>query len=288
MLDESGWTANCAPSTVAAMPSDSAASSTNSPLLVLGKISAILDSFTLGRPVLKLAHIREATGMPTSTVQRLVTNLVAKGFLDRDDDAYRIGLKLAHWAAPATRGLEMLDLMRPLLKDLRDATGETACFFKAEGNYRVCVAMAETNHALRREMHVGKIIPVHAGSAGRVLLAWDNDLLHATLNSSLESLTDSTITSPPHLESAARQTRSDGFAITIGEREDGASGLSAPVFDASTSLVGAVTISGPTLRMPLTVCEGWVEILLETAERMTRLIGGRYPHERKSQTGSTS
>ncbi|WP_256212711.1 hypothetical protein [Arthrobacter sp. yr096] len=77
-----------------------------------------------------------------------------------------IGMRMAYWAAPATRGMEVVDILGPLLKTLRDTTGETACFFKAEQHYRVCVAMADTHHALRREMHLGKIVPLYAGSAG--------------------------------------------------------------------------------------------------------------------------
>ena len=185
---------------------------------------------------------------------------------------------MAYSAAPATRGIkEVLDIIGPLLKSLRDSTGETTCFFKAEQHYRVCVAMAETRHALRREMHLGKILPLHAGSAGRVLLAWDSELLDAVMGDPLESITDSTITSSEDLVAAVKKTRTEGFAITVGEREDGASGLSAPVFDSAAALVGAVTISGPTLRMPCETCEAWVEPLLATAENMTRLIGGRFP-----------
>ncbi|WP_237393933.1 IclR family transcriptional regulator domain-containing protein [Pseudarthrobacter sp. ATCC 49987] len=81
------------------------------------------------------------------------------------------------------------------------------------------------------------------------------------------------------LEVAVKETQVVGFAITVGEREDGASGLSAPVFDAAAALLGAVTISGPTLRMPRETCEAWVEPLLAAAENMTRLIGGRFPGE---------
>jgi DNA-binding IclR family transcriptional regulator len=255
------------------------AKSNSNALLVLGKISSILDAFSLSRPVLSLGDIREVTGMPTSTVQRLVTNLTSQGFLDREEDAYRIGMRMAYWAAPATRGMEVLDILAPLLKTLRDSTGETTCFFKAEQPYRVCVAMAETRHALRREMHLGKILPLHAGSAGRVLLAWDAELMDAVLRNPLEAITESTITSSEDLETAVKRTRTDGFAVTVGEREDGASGLSAPVFDSAAALMGAVTISGPTLRMPRETCETWVEPLLATAEHMTRLIGGRFPGE---------
>ncbi|MGP6175577.1 IclR family transcriptional regulator [Corynebacterium sp. A21] len=249
------------------------------PLLVLSKISAILDAFTLTRPTLSLSEIREATGMPTSTVQRLVTNLVSQGFLDREDDSFRIGMKMAYWAAPATRGVEVLDLFNPLLKELRDLTGETACFFRPEQEYRVCVAMAETRHTLRRAMRVGAILPLYAGSASQVLLAWNPELLQKVKDTPLQPLTEATITSPEELEAAVKRTRRDGFSITTGEREDGASGMSAPVFDSTGTAVGAVTISGPTMRMPYEVCQGWVEDLLSTAERMTRLIGGRLPDE---------
>lgn len=249
------------------------------PLLVLGKISAILDAFTLTRPTLSLGEIREATGMPTSTVQRLVTNLVSQGFLDREDDSFRIGMKMAYWAAPATRGVETLDLFNPLLRELRDLTGETVCFFRPERGYRVCVAMAETRHMLRRAMRVGAILPLYAGSASQVLLAWNPELLQRIKDAPLEPLAEATITSPAELETAVQKTRRDGFSITTGQREDGASGLSAPVFDSTATAVGAVTISGPSMRMTPAVCEGWVEDLLATAERMTRIIGGRLPVE---------
>jgi DNA-binding IclR family transcriptional regulator len=159
-------------------------------------------------------------------------------------------------------------------------TGETVCFFQAEQGYRVCVAMAETHHALRREMHIGKIIPLTAGSASHVLLAWGQEvLLSSALQSLLDSPDDQTSARVQHLEAAVRRTRRDGFSITIGEREDGACGLAAPVFDPVGALVGAVHINGPTLRMPREVCQGWVEDLLTTAERMTRLNGGRFPDE---------
>ena len=61
------------------------------PLLVLGKITEILDAFSFDRPAMTLGEIQQSTGLPTSTVQRLVTNLVQQGFLDRGGDRIRIG-----------------------------------------------------------------------------------------------------------------------------------------------------------------------------------------------------
>ncbi|RCV56129.1 IclR family transcriptional regulator [Marinitenerispora sediminis] len=258
-------------------PDKASGGSGQAPLLVLGKITEILNAFTLHKPSLTLREIQQSTGLPTSTVQRLVTNLVAHGFLDRTGDRIRIGARMAYWAAAGTKDLDVLAVVNPVLKDLRDLTGETASFFRAEGEYRVCIAVAETRHALRREMAVGRIAPVTVGASGRVIMAWTPELAERVLRRELPQLTDSTVTDRAELRDLVKRTLSDGYAITVGERVDGASGLAAPVFDSAADLVGAVTVQGPTLRMPYDKCVEWIDLLVEHAERITRALGGRYP-----------
>jgi DNA-binding IclR family transcriptional regulator len=248
------------------------------PLLVLAKIVEILDAFTLSRPAMTLGEIQQATGLPTSTVQRLVSNMVAQDILDRKDDRIRIGVRMSYWAATALKDLDVLAVVNPVLKEIRDKTGETACFFRVEQNFRVCVAVAETRHALRRDMYVGKIIPLHVGSASRVLLAWNPELAEKILAAPLEPMTDGTVTSPDALRKLMAQAKADGYAITTGEREDSASGLSAPVFDSAGDILGALSISGPTIRMPRGQCEAWIDLVVGYAEQITRTIGGRLPH----------
>ena len=252
-----------------------AGSSKHKPLLVLGKITEILDAFSLAKPSMTLGELQQATGLPTSTVQRLVTNMAAQGFLDRVGDQIRVGTRMAFWAASAMKDLDILTILKPVLTEIRDTTGETACFFRVEQHYRVCVAIAETHHALRRDMYVGKLIPLHAGSAGRILLAWNPMLAEEILAGPLEPMTDGTVTSAEELRALIAKARADGYAISAGEREDSASGLSAPVFDSSGEIVGALMISGPTLRMPRQQCEAWVDLLVGFAEQVTRTIGGR-------------
>jgi DNA-binding IclR family transcriptional regulator len=248
------------------------------PLLVLSKIRGILDAFTLAKPALTLGELRSATGFPTSTVQRLVANLVAEGFLDRDGDRYRIGATMAYWAAPASRGIDRSQAVTPALQELRELTGETACFFVREGPHRVCVAMVETAHAIRREMHVGKVVPLQAGSAGRVLMAWDDDALQSVLSGPLEPFTELSVTDPEALRADVERVRRQGWSYTEGERDEGAAGLSAPVFDGQAHLVGAMTISGPMSRVTRPLAEEWADDLVRSAETATRLLGGRLPY----------
>nr|WP_241429293.1 IclR family transcriptional regulator [Agrococcus sp. ARC_14] len=246
-------------------------------MLVLAKITAILDAFTLEHPSLTAADIRRATGIPASTAHRLLGNLVEHGFLDRSGDDYSIGARMAFWAGPAVRASALGDLLPPQLVALRDATGETSCFFIAERGSRVCVGVAETLHGLKREMYVGRIQPLHVGGAGRVLLAWRDDLLEAVLSSPLPALTGSTITDPEELRAVVAATRADGYAITTGERVEASSGVSAPVFDAHGALAGALTLMGPTLRLTPERCEELIDDVVAAADRLTTSIGGRRP-----------
>ena len=249
------------------------------PLLVLKKITSILDAFSLVRPEMSLAEIRAETGLPHSTVQRLVTNMVQAGMLDRREDRFRIGIRMTHWAAPARQGLDFLELLTPVVRRLRDELGETVCIFRESQGSRVCVALAETRRVLRRAVDVGHIMPLHAGSAGRVLLAWNPELAERVYESGLQSMTDRTITDVASLSAAVAKTRADGFAITTGERVSGASGLSAPIFGPQAALYGALTVMGPTMRMPYDVCASWVEPIIAAAAEATRLIGGSLPSE---------
>lgn len=241
-------------------------------LLVLTKISRILDSFTLARPELGLTELRRRTGLPSSTLQRLVASLVEEGFLDRAGSGYRIGVRLAYWAAAASGGIDLLEVVRPILEELRDLTGETACFYQPSADLRVCTAVAETRHDLRRPMRVGQVLPLHAGSAGRVMMAFDDRLAERVLSHGLDSLTDRTITDGETLRRLLIETRDQGYAVSSGERESGAAGISAPVFDAHPDVVGAVTVMGPAFRLAPT---DWVDPVVTAAERITRMIGGR-------------
>ena len=245
------------------------------PLLVLGKIRQIIEVFAPDRPELTFLEIRKATGLPASTCQRLVANMVAEQFLDRHGDRYRIGLRFGYWASPAGAGLDVSEVVRPALEWLRDATGETSCLYRRESDVRVCVAMAETYHAIRREMHVGKLMPLHAGSASRVLLAWEESIVDEVLDQPLERFTTTTVTDPAQLRALLAQTRQQGYAVTFEERDPGAASVSAPVFGPGRALVGALGISGPTQRISIQQSAEWAPLAVRAAEQATRLLGGQ-------------
>lgn len=256
------------------MTSERASSSS---LLVLGKIGAILDAFDLATPERSLADLRAATGLPASTVQRLAANLVEHGFLDRRGDRLRIGMRLATWSASAFEGLDVGELVQPVLAGLRDETGETACLSTSSGAWRVCVAVAESRHHLRQVVELGEVVPVHVGSPGRVLLAWDDALAEQVLAAPLAPMTSSTLVDPDLLRSELDAVRASGWATTAGERAPGVRSVSAPVLRRGGAVFGALSVIAPESRLTDASTARVIALVRDAAAELGRALGAGAP-----------
>jgi DNA-binding IclR family transcriptional regulator len=219
---------------------------------VLSKVTTILDCFSIERPEPTLQDVIRATGLPSSTCQRLVQSMVHEGFLDREGDRYRIGIGLVRWATPGTFGLDIVRLIKPVLQQLRDDTGETASLYIRDGAYRTIVAVAETRHVVMRPFMVGMVMPIHAGAPGKIFLAYDPeawDDLDAAESTRLERFTNSTPENIDQLKEQAEMARTQGYYAAYGERHDDVGSISAPVFDHTGRLVAALGLGFPTQRV---------------------------------------
>jgi IclR family transcriptional regulator, acetate operon repressor len=231
------------------MSEDPAGAGTGAPVLVLRKITQILRAFSISAPELTAAQITRTTGLPASTCQRLLRSLVLEGFLDRDGDHYRIGLDFVQWAAPGTYGLDLVALTRPALQRLRDETGETACLYVRHGPLRTVVSLAESRHPIIRLFAVGMAMPLHAGSAGKVLMAWDPTARQDAVGHGLTRFTEHTVVDIDQLTGELTGIRADGFAASFEERDVGAASISAPVFNRDGDVAAALGIGAPTQRL---------------------------------------
>ncbi len=244
-----------------------------SPTLVLHKITEILNCFRVDAPELTLQQLIKKTGLPSSTCQRLVQDMVHEGLLDRDRDRYHIGIAMVRWAAPGTLGLDMVQLVKPVLQDLRDDTGETACFYVRDGAFRTIVAVAETRHVVIRPFMVGMVLPLHAGAPGKVFLGFDPEARSAVEHSHLTTFTGATPANMATLDEQAATARSQGFYAAFGERDLGVGSISAPVFTHTGDLAGAVGLGFPTQRVTPNDVDRLGPVVARAAAEASRRLG---------------
>ncbi|MHA7294291.1 IclR family transcriptional regulator [Arthrobacter sp. HLT1-21] len=247
------------------------------PILVLRKVSQILDCFTPDNPEPTLQQLARGTGLPSSTCQRLVQNMVREGYLDRDGDRYRIGIRLVRWASTGTSGMDLVQLVKPILQDLRDETGETACLYVRDGAFRTIVAVAETRHVVIRPFAVGMVMPIHAGAPGKIFLAYDPDARSALNEDHLTQFTASTPASLAVLDRQVELTRAKGYFAAFGERHGDVGSIAAPVFRHTGDLAAVLGLGFPTQRVRVDDVGRLGPIVKAAADRASHALGQPSP-----------
>jgi DNA-binding IclR family transcriptional regulator len=180
-----------------------------------------------------LRSLAEASGLPRPTAHRLLVALEAHRLVGRGaDGAFRLGPRLTELAARAGGGLDLAALAAGVLDQLHDRTGESVQLYLRSGDRRLCAAARDAGTGLRDSVPVGALLPLDAGSGGKVLLAWadDADRFPAA--------------GPAELAAIRRR----GWAASVAEREPGVASVSAPVL-AGGALLAAVCVSGPVSRL---------------------------------------
>jgi DNA-binding IclR family transcriptional regulator len=254
--------------------------------LVLHKITRILNCFSVEAPDPTLQDLIRSTGLPSSTCQRLVQDLVVEGFLDRDGDRYRIGIAMVRWATPGTLGLDVVRLVKPVLQQLRDETGETACCYVRDGVFRTVVAVAETRHVVMRPFMVGMVMPIHAGAPGKVFLAFDPQARRDLVDAELARFTPLTPATLDELDRQAARARTQGFYAAFGERHEDVGSIAAPVFDHVGELAVVVGLGFPTQRVTERDVERLGPVVARAAAEASRRLGHDPATRRSADDGA--
>ncbi|MCE9515400.1 MAG: IclR family transcriptional regulator [Mycobacterium sp.] len=204
-----------------------------------------------------LALLCERTGLPRATAHRLAAGLEVHRLLARDGvGRWRLGPALRELSARASDPL--LAAGAAVLPGLRETTGESVQLYRREGTTRVCVAALEPAAGLRDTVPVGARLPMTAGSAAKVLLAYSDPATQQAV------LADAVFT-----DRALAEVRRRGWAQSLAEREPGVASVSAPVRDGGGAVIAAVSVSGPIDRLGRQPGARWADDLLDASEALT-------------------
>ena len=239
-------------------------------ILVMEKAVRVLDCFSPEHTQLSVSDLRRLTGMPHSTVARLVRTLVASELLQRTGDDYSVGLRVLGWASAASAGSDLLIAAEPVAAQLRDLTGETTGLYIRRGTTRVLVIVKLSPRSIIYRSDVGQLMPMGMGAAGKVFMAHDDRVLNAVL---VETAEQAPGESRPALDRQLEFVRTNGWILTEEEREAGLNSLSAPVVDASGSVVAAIAVGGPAFRLNRAAAEKFGPLVAESAQALSRRLG---------------
>jgi DNA-binding IclR family transcriptional regulator len=121
---------------------------------------------------------------------------------------------------------------------------------------------------------VGRGTPLHATSSGKVLLAFAAEPVRkAAVSRDLQRFTSATVVDPDQLQRELDVTAERGWGCTVEEFEVGLSAVAAPVRDADGDVVAAVSVAGPSFRMPPESFEDTARRIVAGADDLSRRLG---------------
>ncbi|AQU92624.1 IclR family transcriptional regulator [Corynebacterium pseudotuberculosis] len=222
---------------------------------------AVTIMLTVAERPLSLTELCEATNLPRATTHRLATALETHNILTRTSDGkWTIGAVLTSLGAGSST--KLIDVATPIMAHLMNVTGESVQLYQLAGATRVCIAAQEPAIGLQNTVPVGTRLPLTAGSAAKVFLAYSSPKLReAMLNAEAQFTAED-------LEKA----RENGWAESISEREVGLASISAPVFDSEGLFIAALSISGPTERLRPAPSTLWARDLVLAAQRLSESL----------------
>ncbi|MEM6680050.1 MAG: IclR family transcriptional regulator C-terminal domain-containing protein [Pseudomonadota bacterium] len=230
---------------------------------------------------MSLTELSEAAGLPPSTTHRLLTTLEAERFVrpDPQGGVWRVGVAAFYVGSSFARSRDKLTLTRPYLRRLMEISGETANLFVESDGEAICIGQIESRHAMRAIAGVGGRVALHASGAGKVLLAHMDGTRRQHLLSSLPlaRVTAATITDRARLEASLEEVRALGFASDDEENALGLRCVAAPLFDEHGNAVAAISVSGPSARIPLERLATLGRMVAQAAGEATRDYGGTLP-----------
>lgn len=234
-----------------------------SPVRSVARTFDLLDLFDHRRPFLGLREIVERSELPKTTAVRLLANLEARALVSvRADGTYTLGAGMLRWVRMSAALWEVNEQTRERMRRLVDDLGETVNVYVRQDETRMSIAQEEGVHTVRNVIDVGAPMPLWAGATAKVLLT------------AAPSLIDALPAQRPGLDidrlrvdvDAARDA---GYAVSHGEREMGATAVSAPITSAQGRLLAALTISGPTTRFDDERLALVVRRVVETAQEIS-------------------
>lgn len=172
---------------------------------VLWKAFDVLDAFSHGRRVLTLSEISRRSGLPKSTVHRILLMLLKVQAVEQVDGGYTVGLRMFTVGSMSAE-VRLRELSLPHLERLRRVTRQTVHLAVIRDGDAIYLEKLPSLVSPHTPALVGGRLPAHRTGVGKALLAFNEDQHRVG----------------PSLALRLESVRRDGFA---SDREESARGL---------------------------------------------------------------
>lgn len=252
----------------------------------LSKVMRILESFSTVNRTMSLGEICQRTGFPKSTAHRLLSSMRVVGLIDQacEGERYRLGIKLFEFGNTVLANMDLHREARPFVDTLARVSGQMVHLAVFDGRHAVVIQRSDPSPEGLPATFI-ETAPVHCTSVGKAILAYQpEETLRRVLAAGLQRYTDTTIIDEAALRVALSEIRNRGYAVDEGEHQPGIRCIGAPIRDQSGRVFAAVSVSGPSWRIPAGEVASLSKIVVHNANAIAACLGYR-PEESGASPG---
>ncbi|WP_052371328.1 IclR family transcriptional regulator [Amycolatopsis taiwanensis] len=232
----------------------------------IGRAVSILELFDAEHPSRTLREIVSLTGLPKTTVVRVLATLETLDLVaDKGESTYGLGTGFLRWVDLARSLWEVSADVRRVMAELVDACGETVNIYVRRDRSRISIAQVEGSSTVRSVVKVGVPYSLMTGAGAKILLSGTPEpVLRALLAQRSDADSEA-------FRCEVLSINEVGYAVTHGERELGASAVAAPIHGADGRVIAALSASGPTSRFTADRVGTLVDQVTSAAARIEQL-----------------
>ena len=213
---------------------------------IVSKTAMVLDLICARSEPLSFTQVAKATGLQKSATHRILSILREERLVayDAANQTYSAGNRLTGWAAGVFRTNDLPALCESAMEQLSAQTGAHVALSILDGTSVLYLKTVDAREPYRMAARVGERSPLHATAAGKVMLAHQSPAKQEAVMAelALERYTEFTVTTVEALNTDLANIRARGFALCDREEFLQVAGISAPIFGAQGTPVGAISL----------------------------------------------
>ncbi|MBW0018883.1 MAG: IclR family transcriptional regulator [Mycobacterium sp.] len=229
------------------------------------------------RPEIRLSEATRYLGVASSTAHRLLAMLAYRGFVRQDptSKAYLPGPALTSVAFAIFGRIDVQATATPVMRVLGERLRETIHVGLLDGASVRFVAAVEGPAAVRVASRLGRTMPAHCTSTGKVMLAQlpEPELRQLFPNEKLKRITSRSIGTRTELEAELSGIRERGYATNREESEEGVASVAVPIPTRAPGLWLALNAAAPQNRLSSSQYASVAAALVKAAKEIGDQLG---------------
>lgn len=241
----------------------------------------LLGLFSKQDAELTLTEINRRLRVPYATTYRLLHTLELHGLLHKTKVGFRLGPGILRLGYQYLSSMDLVEIARPILVQLRDITQGSANLGVLDGVDVVYIAHIPSTQAIATRLEVGSRMVAHSSSIGRLLLGAmpEENVRRIFKGNGLKRPDGSRHRSIDEMITSVQRDEKRGYVITKGAYHPGIIAVAAPIFDRSGAPVAGLNVSGLASDWDSRFIEGQIkDQVCAAAHSVSKLLG----HQRKA------